>query len=120
MAAQDSVPSRRRPAPPAGAALWAPRLDQAGTTPRSRQLAAALRRAVADGSFGAGARLPSTRGLAAELGIARSTVVVVFEQLAAEGYIEPRQGSGYFVAKPLAPAAASAPDHSGAATTRAT
>jgi GntR family transcriptional regulator/MocR family aminotransferase len=45
------------------------------TIPLSRQLAAALRHAVADGSFGAGARLPSTRSLAAEFGIARGTVV---------------------------------------------
>jgi DNA-binding transcriptional MocR family regulator len=85
----------------------------------SRQLAAALRQAVADGSFGAGARLPSTRDLAADLGIARSTAVVVFEQLAAEGYIEARQGSGYFVAAPLAPAVTSKPD-GGAATARTT
>jgi GntR family transcriptional regulator/MocR family aminotransferase len=120
MAAAHSVPSRRRPAPPAGAALWAPALDRASPVPLSRQLAAALRRAAADGSFGAGARLPSTRGLAAQLGIARSTVVAVFEQLAAEGYIEPRQGSGYFIAAPLAPAAAAAPASDGAATARTT
>ena len=65
--------------------------------PLSRQLAAALRQAVAEGRFGEGARLPSTRVLAAELGIARSTVVAVFEQLAAEGYLTARPGSGYFV-----------------------
>jgi GntR family transcriptional regulator/MocR family aminotransferase len=110
---------RQRPAPPAGAALWAPRLDRACATPLSRQLAAALRQAVADGSFGPGARLPSTRSLAAQLGIARSTVVVVFEQLAAEGYLEPRQGSGWFVALPLAAAAASPPDCGRVATVRA-
>ncbi len=120
MAAQHSTPPTHRPAPPAGAALWAPQLDRTAAMPLSRQLAAALRQAVADGSFGAGARLPSTRGLAAELGIARSTVVAVFEQLAAEGYIEPRRGSGYFVAAPLAPAAASMPDSAGGATARAT
>jgi GntR family transcriptional regulator / MocR family aminotransferase len=120
MAAQHSVLSTRRLAPPAGAALWAPLLDRASTMPLSRQLAAALRQAVANGSFGAGARLPSTRSLAAELGIGRSTVVAVFEQLAAEGYIEPREGSGYFVAAPLAPAVASTPDSEGAATARAT
>jgi GntR family transcriptional regulator / MocR family aminotransferase len=120
MAAQHSVPSTRRLAPPAGAALWAPLLDRASTMPLSRQLEAALRQAVASGSFGAGARLPSTRSLATELGIARSTVVAVFEQLAAEGYIEPREGSGYFVAAPLAPAVASTADSEGATTARAT
>jgi GntR family transcriptional regulator/MocR family aminotransferase len=89
---------------PAGAALWAPLLDRAAPVPLSRQLAAALREAVSEGRFGAGARLPSTRELAAELGIARSTVVAVFEQLAAEGYLAARQGSGYYVPPPLATA----------------
>ena len=101
MVAQHPVPSTGRAAPAAGAALWVPRLDRTSTMPLSRQLTAALRQALAGGSFGHGARLPSTRSLAAELGIARSTVVAVFEQLATEGYIEPRQGSGYFVATPL-------------------
>ena len=87
---------------PAGAALWVPALDRAAPVPLSRQLVAALREAVAEGRFGPGARLPSTRELAAELGIARSTVVAVFEQLAAEGYLAARQGSGYFVPAPLA------------------
>ena len=82
---------------PAGAALWAPPLDRGSALPLSRQLATALRRAIAEGRFSAGTRLPSTRALAAELGIARSTVVTVFEQLAAEGYIAARPGSGYFV-----------------------
>src|SRR5439155_1036651 len=39
--------------------------------------------------------------LAIELGVARSTVVTVFEQLAAEGYIAARPGSGYFVPEAL-------------------
>lgn len=86
---------------PAGAALWTPLLDRSAPVPLSRQLAVALREAVAEGRFGTGARLPSTRELAAELGIARSTVVAVFEQLAAEGYLAARQGSGYFVPAPL-------------------
>ena len=86
---------------PAGAALWAPPLDRASPVPLSRQLAGALREAVAEGRFTTGARLPSTRELASGLGIARSTVVAVFEQLAAEGYLAPRQGSGYYVPEPL-------------------
>jgi GntR family transcriptional regulator / MocR family aminotransferase len=119
MPRQYSARSRGRLSPPAGAALWVPLLDRASTLPLSRQLAAALRQAMADGGFGAGARLPSTRSLAAELGIARSTVVSVFEQLAAEGYIEPRQGSGNFVAAPLVPAVALTPASAGGARARA-
>ncbi|MBV9017394.1 MAG: PLP-dependent aminotransferase family protein [Alphaproteobacteria bacterium] len=91
--AADVLTTRRA----AGAALWAPALDRNAPLPLSRQLAAALRAAIAEGQLGAGARLPSTRVLAAELGLARSTVVAVFEQLAAEGYIAAQPGSGYFV-----------------------
>src|SRR6266481_4166552 len=65
--------------------------------PALRQLGAALRKAIAEGSLAAGARLPSTRALAGELGLARSTVVGVFEQLAAEGFIIARPGSGHAV-----------------------
>ena len=99
--------SARPPAPtprgrPAGAALWATPLDRRSPLALSRQLATALRQAIVEGNVGAGARLPSTRVLAAELGIARSTVVAVFEQLAAEGYIASKPRSGYFVPAPLA------------------
>jgi GntR family transcriptional regulator/MocR family aminotransferase len=112
--------SRRRLAPQAGTALWTLLLDRASAKPLSKQLAAALRQALANRSFKAGARLPSTRSLATELGIARGTVVAVFEQLAAEGYIEPRQGSGFFVAPPLTPAVALEADRAGDGTARAT
>src|SRR5580704_19165970 len=83
--------------PPAGPGLWSTSIDRGSPMPLSRQLADALRRSIAEGRLGSGARLPSTRVLAAELGLARSTVVTVFEQLAAEGYIASKPGSGYFV-----------------------
>ncbi|HXP02727.1 MAG TPA: PLP-dependent aminotransferase family protein [Stellaceae bacterium] len=85
----------------ATATLWTTRLDRGSPVPLSRQLAGALRQAIGEGRIGAGARLPSTRALAEELGLARSTVVGVFEQLAAEGYIAGHAGSGYVVAAPL-------------------
>src|SRR5580704_801049 len=85
----------------ATATLWTTRLDRASPVALSRQLAMALRQAIGEGHIGAGARLPSTRALAGDLGLARSTVVGVFEQLAAEGYIAGRPGSGYVVAAPL-------------------
>jgi len=81
--------------------LWTTRLDRGSAIPLSRQLAGSLRQAIGEGRIGPGARLPSTRALAAELRLARSTVVGVFEQLAAEGYIAGRAGSGYVVAAPL-------------------
>lgn len=52
-----------------------------------------LRSQIVSGSLPRGAALTSSRGLAAELGVARSTVVAVLEQLAAEGYIETRPGA---------------------------
>ncbi|MGM3160218.1 PLP-dependent aminotransferase family protein [Dickeya undicola] len=62
-----------------------------------RQLAQALRQAIQIGELKAGERIPSTRTLARTLGLARATVADVFEQLAAEGYLDARSGSGTWV-----------------------
>ncbi|HEY3800156.1 MAG TPA: PLP-dependent aminotransferase family protein [Caulobacteraceae bacterium] len=62
-----------------------------------------VRGAIVGGALGSGARLPSSRDLAARLGVARATVVAAYEQLTAEGYIESRRGAGAFVAADLAP-----------------
>lgn len=53
----------------------------------------ALRDAIRDGRLAAGVALPSTRALAAELGVARGTVTEAYSQLAAEGYVLTRPGS---------------------------
>ncbi|HEU5334285.1 MAG TPA: PLP-dependent aminotransferase family protein [Actinocrinis sp.] len=67
----------------------------------------ALREAIRDGRLAAGALLPSTRTLAQELGLARGTVTAAYDQLAEEGYLTTRPGSGTTVAElPQAPAAA--------------
>ncbi len=65
---------------------------------RRRALEGALRAAIADGRLPAGTSLPSTRSLAADLGMARNTVVDAYEQLTAEGWLEARRGSGTTVA----------------------
>ena len=59
------------------------RLD--GDGPRFRQLYRALRGAIVDGTLAPGAKLPATRALADELGVSRTTVLLAFEHLAAEG-----------------------------------
>jgi len=59
----------------------------------------ALRSAVRDGRLAAGTRLPSSRALAADLGIARNTVAEAYTQLGAEGWLTSRQGSGTVVAE---------------------
>ena len=61
-----------------------------------------LRTQIADGTLPAGARAPSTRNLATELGVSRTTVTAVYEQLAAEGYLLTSGGRVARVAKPLA------------------
>ncbi len=67
-----------------------------------------LRQGIMAGSLPAGSRLPPTRALASELGVARQTVVLAYERLAAEGYVRARTGSGTYVAPDL-PDAAPAP-----------
>jgi GntR family transcriptional regulator/MocR family aminotransferase len=56
-----------------------------------------LRRSILDGRLAPGARLPGTRKFAAELSVARNTVVSAYEQLLAEGYLEGKVGSGTYV-----------------------
>ncbi len=60
-----------------------------------------LRSAVMDGRLKPGARLPSTRSLAGQYGVARGTSVAAFAQLQAEGYLAGSPGSGTFVAAHL-------------------
>jgi GntR family transcriptional regulator / MocR family aminotransferase len=76
-------------------------LDPRSATPLHRQLYDEIRAAVLAGRLSPGARLPSTRSLAADLDISRNTVAGAFDQLLAEGYIEVRPGAGTFVAKEL-------------------
>ena len=65
----------------------------------------ALRDAVRGGRLAAGTVLPSSRALAAELGLARNTVADAYGQLVAEGWLTARQGSGTRVAERADPAA---------------
>jgi GntR family transcriptional regulator/MocR family aminotransferase len=82
-------------------------LDLSGTRVRAG-LETALRDAVRSGRLPSGTRLPSSRSLAADLGIARNTVAEVYTQLVAEGWLVARTGSGTLVASP-GPAARRAP-----------
>ncbi len=83
--------------------LWATfgldlHLDLAGRRVRAG-LETALRDAVRTGRLRAGARLPSSRALATDLGVARNTVADAYAQLIAEGWLTARQGSGTLVAE---------------------
>jgi GntR family transcriptional regulator / MocR family aminotransferase len=57
-----------------------------------------LRRDILEGRLSPGAKLPSTRSLAKDAGVSRTTVLMAYDQLVAEGYIVGRAGSGTFVA----------------------
>ena len=61
------------------------------------QLCEQIRQRITNGQLDTRLRLPPSRVLATELAVSRSTVVTAYEQLVAEGYIEGRRGSGYFV-----------------------
>lgn len=62
--------------------------------PKYRQLCDFLRQAIANRSLPAGSALPSSRTLAEQLGVSRNTVIHAYEELAAQGLVEGRIGSG--------------------------
>lgn len=63
----------------------------------------ALREAVRTGRLAPGTRLPSSRSLATDLGIARNTVADGYAELVAEGWLTAQQGSGTRVARRAVP-----------------
>ena len=81
-------------------------IDRDDVRPLGVQLVDGLRRGILDGRLRAGDPVPSTRSLASELGVARSSVVAAYEQLAGEGYLEVRQGAPTRVAPLVTPEAA--------------
>jgi len=78
------------------------RLDRAAPEPLHQQLFRQIRDELRSGNFNrSSSRLPSSRALAAELGVSRITVNLAFSKLHAEGYLIAKKGSGTFVADPL-------------------
>ncbi len=80
-------------------------LDLGGTAPRARAhtLHRQLEAAIRDGRLVPGSRLPATRGAQALFGVARNTILEVYERLREQGLVVARQGSGTFVADWRAP-----------------
>lgn len=76
-------------------------LDRGGHAPLVRRICEAIKSQIRSGTYGPGARLPSTRAFAAEWGVSRTTVTAAYEQLLAEGYLETRQGARARVAHGL-------------------
>ncbi|MDF5758157.1 PLP-dependent aminotransferase family protein [Spongiactinospora sp. TRM90649] len=76
------------------------RLERDRPEPLQDQLARQLRRAIDTGRLAPGARIPSTRGLAAILQVSRGVTLAAYEILFAQGYIDGRHGSGTYVTMP--------------------
>ncbi|HZC73849.1 MAG TPA: PLP-dependent aminotransferase family protein [Jatrophihabitans sp.] len=76
-------------------------IDRAAPRPIHRQIYEWLRTAILGGDLASGIRLPPTRQLAAQLGVARSTVTAAYEQLIADGYLDARVGAWTSVARSL-------------------
>lgn len=77
-------------------------LDKESAIPLKRQLYSNFRELILEGKAPAGEKLPSTRVLSKTLDVSRNTVMEVYEQLAAEGFLESRHGSGTVVATGIA------------------
>lgn len=76
-------------------------LNPASEIPLFHQLYRNIRDSILGGRLPPGSRLPSSRTLAADLAISRTTVLTAFDQLTAEGYLEGRVGAGTQVAATL-------------------
>ena len=74
-------------------------LPPPGSRDMSKRLYEQLKAAIQDGRLAAGVQLPPTRRAAAFFGVSRNTTSAVYEQLANEGYIVTRPGSGAYVAE---------------------
>lgn len=73
------------------------RVDRIAEQALRDQVYDGIRAAILDGRLPAGARLPSRRVLATDLGVARFTIEDAYARLASEGYITGRHGAGTFV-----------------------
>src|ERR1700733_2315741 len=76
-------------------------LDRARREPLTSQLVEQLRDAIRHARIRAGTRLPSSRRLAEQLSVSRNTVILAYDALIVDGYVESRPASGIFVSGSL-------------------
>ena len=88
-------------------------LDSGRKTPLYQQLYESLVSQIRAGALPAGTKLPGKRTLAAQLAVGVNTVDTAYQMLAAEGYLESRERSGFFVQEVSQPLAAPAPVSAG-------
>ena len=77
-------------------------LDAASGVPLYEQLYHSLAAEMRTGAISAGTRMPGKRRLATELSVSVNTVDAAYQMLAAEGYLEARERSGFYVQEYLA------------------
>jgi GntR family transcriptional regulator/MocR family aminotransferase len=85
-----------------GELLFAIAVDRGSGKSVTVQVYNAVKQLIVSGDLAAGKRLPSSRTLAKELDISRTTAIAVFERLTSEGLIVSRTGSGSFVSESAA------------------
>lgn len=78
-------------------------IDRSSREPLYRQVRRAIEHGIAVGTFDVHQRLPSSRELAAELGVSRNTINLAYQELVAEGYVESKERSGLFVNSEMRP-----------------
>ena len=76
-------------------------IEPEGGAPLQQQIRERLIHAIATGILEPGGKAPASRVLAKRLGVSRNTVLIVYQQLTAEGYLVARERSGLFVADDL-------------------
>lgn len=72
-------------------------IEKSSGTSLQHQLLAAIRELILKGSLSPGMKIPSSRELSDQLKIARNTVILAYDRLASEGYLDVRGRSGMFV-----------------------
>lgn len=80
-------------------ALLSLALERSSREPLAHQLYVQIRDHIVAGRLASGARLPSTRRIAEDLGVSRTVALAAYDQLVAEGYLDPRRGSGLYVCR---------------------
>lgn len=78
-------------------------IDPAEARPLFLQIARTIRDRILAGQLKPGDRLPGSRRLADSLAVHRNTVLAAFQELIAEGWLEPHQGDGTYVSQTLPP-----------------
>lgn len=93
--------SSTTPSAPALAELHNIHLDVSRAQALGQQLYLAIRDKILQGQLEPKTRLPASRQLAKQLAVGRNTVISAYEQLASEGYLDNKPGSGSYVAQTL-------------------